>query len=332
MPTTSGRVPRRTLALTSLLVTAAMAASLATMKPDTASVAAAGDASPAPSGASWAHTASGKIIQVSPTHYLTPVHPETLTHPDADDMGSSAAGQTQPAAATAARQAPATMARQALAAAPAAIVPKGPNGIDVSSNQKPITWAKVAPHVDFVYAKATEGTYYTNPEFNNQYEGPYDYGVIRGAYHFAIPNNSSGTAQADYFVAHGGAWSSDGKTLPGALDIEYNPYGAECYGLSASQMVNWVKNFVTEYAAKTHAFPVIYSTTNWWRTCTGNSAAFAGDDPFWVANYGASTGGTLPKGWDYYSFWQYSDAGPQPGDQDVFNGAYADLRTLASSG
>ena len=329
MASTAGRVPRRTLALTSVLVTAAVAASLATAKPDAPSVAGAGDAASAAIGSSWAHTASGKIIQVAPTHYLTPIHPEALTHPDADDMGSTLAGM-QLASATVDGQPPAPA--PAPAPAPKVVVPNGPTGIDVSSNQKPISWAKVAPHVDFVYAKATEGTYYSNPEFDNQYEGPYDYGLIRGAYHFAIPNNSSGTAQADYFVARGGGWSADGKTLPGALDIEYNPYGPECYGLSAGQMVDWIRNFVTEYAAKTHAFPVIYSTTNWWKTCTGNSSAFAGDDPFWVANYGTSGGGPLPSGWDYYSFWQYSDAGAQPGDQDVFNGGYAQLRTLAVNG
>jgi len=314
MATTAGRLHRRTLALTSVLVTTAVAASLATAKPATSSVAGADEASPATVGASWAHTASGKVVRVSPTRYATPIHPEPLTHPDADDMGAGLAGM------------------QLTSSTQATRVPSGPGGIDVSSNQKPISWAAVAPHLDFVYAKATEGTYYTNPEFDNEYEGPYSYGLIRGAYHFAIPNNSSGTAQADYFAAHGGGWSADGKTLPGALDIEYNPYGPECYGLTAGQMVGWIKNFVTEYAARTHAFPVIYSTTNWWKTCTGNSGAFAADDPFWVANYGATAGGPLPEGWDYYSFWQYDDSGAQPGDQDVFNGSYADLLTLAVDG
>ena len=316
MATTAGRLHRRTLALTSVLVTAAVAASLGTAKPGFPSVSGARDAAAAATGTTWAHTASGKIIQVAATHYATPIRPEALTHPDADSMGSRIAGS----------------AMQLTSSTQSTSVPSGPGGIDVSSNQKPITWSKVAPHVDFVYAKASEGTYYTNPDFNNEYEGPYDYGLIRGAYHFAIPNNSSGTAQADYFVANGGGWSADGKTLPGALDIEYNPYGPECYGLTAAQMVGWIKNFVTEYAAKEHVFPVIYSTTNWWKTCTGNSAAFAADDPFWVANYGASSSGPLPEGWAYYSFWQYSDSGSQPGDQDVFNGAYADLRTLATSG
>lgn len=272
----------------------------------------------AATGVSWARTASGVIVEVVPTHFATPLHPEALTHPDADGMSGQGAGL-----ALAANVSPNPI-------SPDSSIPRLP-GIDVSSNQGAINWASVAPHVDFVYAKATEGTYYRNVDFANQYNGPYDHGVIRGAYHFAVPSNSSGTVQADYFVAHGGGWSADGRTLPGALDIEYNPYGATCYGLTTGQMVGWLKNFITEYAAREHVFPVIYSSTDWWRACTGNYGGFAKEDPFWVANY-STTGGTLPAGWGFYTFWQYSDKGSQPGDQDVFNGAYSQLKILAVNG
>ena len=248
------------------------------------------------------------------------VHPEAITHPWADYMGSTIAAHDPAASAK----------TGGVTVRPAASVPQLP-GIDVSSYQGDINWANVAPYIDFADTKATEGTYYTNPDFANQYDGPYDYGVIRGSYHFAIPNNSSGSAQADYFIANGGGWSADGKTPPGSLDIEYNPYGAECYGLSQSSMVSWIRSFVNEYDAKEHAWPVIYSTTDWWTTCTGNSSAFASEDPLWIANYSAS-GGTLPAGWGVYTFWQYADSGSLPGDQDVFNGAYTQVQTLATKG
>ncbi len=268
-------------------------------------------------GWSWATTVTGKRVAVRPTNYPTPVHPENVTHPLLDYLGSTIAAH-QPAAAT-------------NTASPRASVPQLP-GIDVSGYQGNINWGAVAPHIDFVYIKATEGTYYTNPYFAQQYNGSYNAGLIRGSYHFAIPNNSSGTAQADYFIGHGGGWSADGRTLPGALDIEYNPYGATCYGLSQSSMVNWIWNFVNEYAAREHAYPVIYSTTNWWQSCTGNYSGFAAYDPLWIANYTASGGGPLPAGWGFYTFWQYASSGSQPGDQDVFNGAYSRLQALATSG
>lgn len=269
-------------------------------------------------GTVWAVTVSGQKVPVpKPTFTPTPVHPEKITHPGADYMG-------------AVNIAHAPWGRSAAIKPATSAVPQLP-GIDISSYQGTINWASVARHIDFSYAKATEGTYYTNPDFYNQYEGPYLYGVIRGAYHFAIPNNSSGQAQADFFIKHGGGWSSDGRTLPGALDIEYNPYGSECYGLTRSQMVSWVSNFVHEYAYKEHAYPVIYTTTDWWSTCTGNNAGFGTNDPLWIARYAASAG-TLPHGWGFYTFWQYASSGGLPGDQDRFNGAYTKLKALATSG
>ncbi len=158
--------------------------------------------------------------------------------------------------------------------------PAGLPGLDVSSWQGNVDWATVAANgARFAYVKATEGTSYVNPYFTQQYGGAYDVGLVRGAYHFGLPDRSTGAAQAQWFAAHGGAWSADGQTLPGALDIEYNPYGATCYGLSQSAMVAWLTSFVTQYQALTTRWPVIYTTTNWWQTCTGNYAGLRRDRP-----------------------------------------------------
>jgi GH25 family lysozyme M1 (1,4-beta-N-acetylmuramidase) len=267
----------------------------------------------------YAMTATGQKVPVAkPTFAATPVHPEKITHPGRDFMGSTVAAHFHGP-------------RVSASAVKANSVPQLP-GIDVSAYQGDINWKSVCPHIDFSYAKATEGTYYTNPDFYNQYVGPYDCPLIRGAYHFAIPSNSRGKTQADYFVAHGGGWSGDGRTLPGALDIEYNPYGSECYGLTQSQMESWIWGFVDEYAYREHAYPVIYTTADWWRTCEGNRGTFYRVDPLWIANYSASGGGPRPSGWGTYTFWQYRDSGSLPGDQDVFNGAYTQLKVLADRG
>jgi lysozyme len=199
-------------------------------------------------------------------------------------------------------------------------------GIDVSSYQGNVNWTYWwGQGKRFAYVKATEGTTYRNPYFTQQYNGSYNVGMIRGAYHFALPNVSSGATQAGFFVSNGGGWSRDGKTLPGTLDIEYNPYGATCYGLSASSMVSWIKSFSDSYQSRTGRWPVIYTTTNWWSTCTGNLGDFSSTNPLWIARY-ASTPGTLPYHWGYYTFWQYSSS---PIDQDLFNGAYDRLQALA---
>lgn len=146
-----------------------------------------------------------------------------------------------------------------LAAVAQAAVP----GFDISGWQSSTDFAKAYAAGDrFVYIKATEGTTFKSSMFNTQYTGATNAGFIRGAYHFAQPAASSGAAQATYFAANGGGWSNDGITLPGALDIEWNPSGDACFGLSATAMVNWIEDFVTTYHSKTGRWPVIYTATS----------------------------------------------------------------------
>lgn len=194
-------------------------------------------------------------------------------------------------------------------------------GMDVSSHQGNVNWAAArANGARFAYVKATEGTTYRNPYFAQQYNGSYNAGIIRGAYHFALPNVSSGATQANFFVNHGGGWSNDGRTLPPALDMEYNPYGSSCYGKSAAGMVAWIRDFVNTVKSRTGRYPTIYTSTSWWTLCTGNNGSF-GSDPLWIARY-ASSVGTLPRGWSFHTIWQNADHGVFPGDHNLFNGAY----------
>jgi GH25 family lysozyme M1 (1,4-beta-N-acetylmuramidase) len=199
-------------------------------------------------------------------------------------------------------------------------------GNDVSGWQGNVNWASWwNAGFRFAYVKATEGTGYTNTYFTQQYNGSYNQGFIRGSYHFALPNKSSGATQADYFVNHGGGWSRDGETLPGVLDIEFNPYGATCYGLSQASMRSWISSFTSRYKSRTGRDAVINTNTSWWKSSTGNSGAFGSTNPLWVANYATSTP-PLPAGWGYYTFHQYTSS---PLDKDKFNGSSARLKALA---
>ncbi len=166
------------------------------------------------------------------------------------------------------------------------------------------------------------------PYFAQQYNGSYNVGMIRGAYHFATPNDSSGANQANYFVDNGGGWSRDGRTLPGALDIEWNPYGAQCYGKTQSGMVSWIRDFLNTYKARTGRDAVIYTATSWWKTCTGNYGGFGASNPLWIARYN-TTPGELPAGWAYQTMWQYTSSGPIVGDHNKFNGALDRVQALA---
>ncbi len=220
----------------------------------------------------------------------------------------------------------------------------GVQGLDVSGHQPSVDWQQQwNMGARFAYVKATEGNYYTNPSYNSQYQGSRGVGMIRGAYHFAIPNWSSGADQARYFVQNGGGWSADGYTMPPVLDFEFNPYegrtingfyfGNTCYNMSPTQLQSWVRDFGNTMLALTGRLPVIYTNTSWWNQCLTNPSGF-GDYPLWIAAYPSSAtnnAGPVPTAsWSSYSIWQYSSTGPFAGDSNVWNGDYTSLKTFAS--
>lgn len=204
-------------------------------------------------------------------------------------------------------------------------------GMDVSNFDGNVNWGQaVKDGAKFAYIEATDGTGFASPFFAQQYNGSYHAGLIRGAYHFARPNGASGATQADFFIAHGGGWSKDGKTLPGVLDLEAQPSseGPACYRRSAAQIVAFATSFINEYHKREKTYPVIYTGRGFWDQCVGNAGSFASKDPLFLASWGSAPG-TLPHNWNFYTFWQFASSGRLPGDQDYFNGDEARLKALA---
>jgi GH25 family lysozyme M1 (1,4-beta-N-acetylmuramidase) len=191
----------------------------------------------------------------------------------------------------------------------------GARGIDVAGYQHRhgalINWAQVARGgYKFAFVKASEGNYYVNPYYASDVSQAQAAGLYVTGYAFAVPNVSGGASQAEYAVTHASD-ATDGRTLPLALDIEYNPYGRECYGLTPAAMTAWITAFTTEARQLTGQLPVIYTTADWWHTCTGDSRAL-GSDPLWVAAWGAGPP-PMPSGWRDWTFWQYTSRGQVPG-------------------
>jgi len=188
-------------------------------------------------------------------------------------------------------------------------------GVDVASYQHPngeaINWVKVAKSgVQFVAIKTTEGAYYRNPFALTDLAEAKAAGLSAIAYAFAIPNgnggSASGAAQADYLIKD--LAKAGGRMPPIMLDIEYNPYGAECYGLSQASMRSWIAQFSREVQAKTGQNPIIYGPGPWWQDCTGGTSRF-GQFPLWVPDWTTASKPLITKGWSNYAFWQYSSAG-----------------------
>ena len=212
------------------------------------------------------------------------------------------------------------------ATASAAQAPRTVAGLDVAAFQHPvskqfpggeaISWTTAAA-AGYRYAavKATEGDYYVNPWAATDLAKAKAAGLDVAPYHFAVPNVSGGAAQAQFAVEYSG-YAPGTRMLPLMLDIEYDPYVStdhtnECYGLTAGQMTAWLSAFASAARSLTGQYPVIYTTADWWDTCTGRSAAL-GADPMWVAAYGFASP-PVPAGWHAWTFWQYTSGGTVPG-------------------
>jgi GH25 family lysozyme M1 (1,4-beta-N-acetylmuramidase) len=238
------------------------------------------------------------------------------------DVGATHSPQLLRQLSGSSKSAPMTGAGQmAMGVTPSAAVAGDEQGVDVASFQHPggaaIDWSQVAASgIGFAGVKATEGAYYKNPYALTDLAQSQAAGLSVVAYAFAIPNgngsSSSPVTQADYLVQYLGSAS---RTVQLMLDMEYNPYGAQCYGLSTTAMVSWVGKFDTEIKAKTGRLPIIYTPRSWWATCTGTSTAL-GRTQLWVPDYSTSGGPALPAGWSTWAAWQYSSTGTVAGISD----------------
>ena len=207
-------------------------------------------------------------------------------------------------------------------------------GPDVSGWQHPsgaaINWGAVkADGQSFTFVKATEGNFYQNPYFSSDWSGSLSAGLVRGAYHFARPSTTAGSAvaQANYFVAKAGTQDTAG-TLPPVLDLEVSG------GLSSSQLITWTAAWLARVQALTGRKPIIYSYPYFWTSNMANTTAFS-SYPLWIAGYSSEPGPL--GGWAHWTFWQYSSSKyisgiSGPGDISTFYGSLTQLRAMALIG
>lgn len=207
------------------------------------------------------------------------------------------------------------------------------NGVDVSRYQHPsgssIDWRAVkASGQVYAFIKATEATTVTNAYFAADWRDSRAAGVYRGAYHFARPSRTPGSAvsQANAFLKVIGNQRLPG-TLPPVLDLETNDSR-----MRPAEMIAWTKAFVTTVESKTGRRPMIYSYPGFWSASMGATKAFAAY-PLWIAHY-TSAASPRTTGWTRWTFWQYTSGGTVGGirglvDRNRFNGNLAQLAALA---
>jgi GH25 family lysozyme M1 (1,4-beta-N-acetylmuramidase) len=195
-------------------------------------------------------------------------------------------------------------------------------GIDISAFQDangPINWRELARHgIKFVVIKASESNYYANPHYSSDAKAASRAGLAVLAYTFGNPDRAGGAATASFAVR---AAHYRRGALPLAVDLENDPYSVnDCYWFSQRRMIAWIAGFTTRARALTGKWPILYTTADWWRECTGSTARFR-HDPLWLADYNRERP-VAPSPWARWSFWQYSEDGYLPGigwtDLDYF--------------
>jgi GH25 family lysozyme M1 (1,4-beta-N-acetylmuramidase) len=210
-------------------------------------------------------------------------------------------------------------------------------GLDVSYWQSGIDWPKVrATGQRFVFIKATEGEAYTDPTFNDDWNGSRLSGLLRGAYCFFHPKQDP-KKQADNFISVVRAQNNMGE-LPPVIDLEVND------GITRDKIIPRVKAWLDEVEQAFGRKPMIYSGVAFLETnlsdVGGGPPVWAKDYPFWLSwyptQYVDGMSPLMPRGWFTWNFWQYTENGALNGintkaNLDVFNGTLADLYTFAGA-
>jgi GH25 family lysozyme M1 (1,4-beta-N-acetylmuramidase) len=210
-------------------------------------------------------------------------------------------------------------------------------GIDVSALQGTINWTQVYTAGEtFAFVKATKGTCYTDADFYTNITNGNSAGVVVGPYHFALPEDNSATAEANYFLATAGSYIAL-CNLPPVLDLE-DPAGSCIINtqpltsyFTSSALTSWVQTWMTTVQTATGITPILYTDASIASYLNSSINTY----PLWIAD--PDNCQTCPPSnigvWNTWAFKQYDWSGTVAGisgavDLDVFNGSNTDFDNL----
>jgi autotransporter-associated beta strand protein len=216
-------------------------------------------------------------------------------------------------------------------------------GIDVSGYQSAsLNWTTIKGYgVSFGWAKATEGTGFSDSTFVGNINNAKAAGIYIGAYHYAHPEQNTASSEASYFWSKAGPYiTADGMSLMPMLDIESHAHDAWVGASSLSDWINqWCTDVIQQAANAGVAIkPCIYiSSSNASGWLNGTVTQWNNDIADWpyahaTAASQAQAASGPPAGfspWGTWQFWQYDDQNVAQayttGDGDIFNGTVAQL-------
>lgn len=214
-------------------------------------------------------------------------------------------------------------------------------GIDVSRYQPKVDWQKVKnAGIAFAVAKASQSNW-VDPMFATHWAGAKSAGLLRGAYHYFVPDMDPLKQAAAYLKALG----DDPGELPPVLDIEAKT-------TSPAKFARDAEVWLVEVEKKLNRKPIIYTAAWYWNSgmfIGGKYPAWAANYPLWVATYALKDGAptleqlsqskfkpNVPKSWSNWTLWQYSERGRVEGitntdnrptnvDLNIFSGSLEDF-------
>ena len=193
-------------------------------------------------------------------------------------------------------------------------------GIDVSRWQRQIDWERVAADgYRFAFIRATIGDDYTDPRFYVNWDGARLAGLLLAPYHVLTPNVPPGD-QIDFFFQSLGSRRGD---MPPVLDVERDD------GARPDVITACVASALEMMEARDGRKPIIYTARWCWNRWVRSSPRWRAYD-LWVASYTSEP--LLPRDWDTWMFWQYSDRGDVSGvgapstDLNWFAGSWQELQ------
>lgn len=189
--------------------------------------------------------------------------------------------------------------------------------IDLSHWNVEPNWNEVkAGGISAVMLKATQGSLSVDPAFVTRVRDASQAGLLVGAYHFC--DASRPAFQVEHFL------QVAGKISVLAIDVEPNGVGETATVVQAAEIASRIMVavgraplvYMSRYGPDGHG--------------TGLPNSVLGRCPLWIADYTSAEAPTLPRGWNGWQMWQFTDCATVPGcsgrvDQSRFNGDESDL-------
>lgn len=176
-------------------------------------------------------------------------------------------------------------------------------GVDVSSYQGTVDWAKVkAAGIKFAILRGTVKAGTMDTKFEANYKGARAQGLPVSVYHFSYAlTKSKAISDVKNLIE-----KLDGKKLPIFLDLEYSEQGALGKSKVTEIAVAWIKE------CQSHGYSChIYSNKSWYTSSYYPDQLKALGCKFWIAAYGPNDGTAhsnyKPNVGEI--IWQYTDQG-----------------------